>query len=76
MLILTRRVTESVIIGKDIIVTVLSVNGSQVRIGVDAPKNIVVHRQEVYAQIRAANRAAANPVADLAALSRRILQQP
>ncbi|MDB5968851.1 MAG: csrA [Hydrocarboniphaga sp.] len=47
MLILTRRVGESVIIGEDVEVSVLSVKGSQVRIGIKAPKGIAVHRQEI-----------------------------
>jgi carbon storage regulator len=53
MLILTRRVGESLMIGRDIVVTVLSVKGSQVRIGVDAPKDVAVHREEIYDRIRA-----------------------
>ena len=59
MLILTRRVGETVMIGNDITVTVLGVNGSQVRIGVNAPKTVAVHREEVYERIQAENRAAA-----------------
>jgi len=51
MLILTRRVGESLRIGDDISVTVLGIKGSQVRIGVDAPKTISVHREEVYDRI-------------------------
>jgi len=47
MLILTRREGESIVIGKDIVVTVLSVRGTQVRIGVAAPANVVVDREEV-----------------------------
>ncbi len=47
MLILTRRVGESVIIGEDVEVSVLSVKGSQVRIGIKAPKGVAVHRQEI-----------------------------
>ena len=53
MLILTRRVGESLIIGDDVIVNVLGVKGNQVRIGVDAPKKISVHREEIYDRIRA-----------------------
>jgi carbon storage regulator len=53
MLILTRRMGESLMIGRDIVVTVLGVKGSQVRIGVNAPKNVAVHREEIYDRIRA-----------------------
>ena len=51
MLILTRRVGEALMIGKEITVTVLSVNGNQIRIGIKAPKDVVVHREEVYERI-------------------------
>lgn len=53
MLILTRRVGESLIIGDDVVVNVLGVKGNQVRIGVDAPKNVSVHREEIYDRIQA-----------------------
>lgn len=52
MLILTRRVGESVIVGNDVTVTVLNVKGNQVRIGVNAPKEIAVHREEIYQRIK------------------------
>lgn len=52
MLILTRRVGEVIMIGKDVTVTVLGVKGNQVRIGVNAPKDVAVHREEVAERIR------------------------
>lgn len=53
MLILTRRVGESLIIGDDVVVNVLGVKGNQIRIGVDAPKEVSVHREEIYDRIQA-----------------------
>ena len=55
MLILTRRVGESIMIGDNVTVTVLGVKGNQVRIGVNAPKDVAVHREEIYEKIRAEN---------------------
>lgn len=53
MLILTRRVGEAIKVGDDITVTVLAIKGGQVRIGIDAPKSVEVHREEVYARLQA-----------------------
>lgn len=52
MLILSRRVGETVVIGNDVRVVILGLKGNQVRIGVDAPKNVAVHREEIYERIR------------------------
>ncbi len=52
MLILTRRIGETIMIGDDVSVTVLDVNGNQVRIGVNAPKEVAVHRKEIYQRIQ------------------------
>ena len=52
MLILTRRVGETLVIGDEVLVTVLGVRGNQVRIGVNAPKDVSVHREEIYQRIQ------------------------
>jgi carbon storage regulator len=52
MLILTRRVGERLIIGEDVTITILSLKGNQIRIGIDAPREIKVHREEVFRRIQ------------------------
>jgi carbon storage regulator len=56
MLILTRRAGETIMVGHDVKVTVLAINGNQVRIGVEAPKDVAVHREEVAQRIEAESR--------------------
>lgn len=58
MLILTRRVGETVMIGDEVTITVLGVKGNQVRIGINAPKHVAVHREEIYERIKREQRAA------------------
>jgi carbon storage regulator len=52
MLVLTRRVGEALMVGNDVTVTILGINGNQVRLGVSAPKDLAVHREEIYERIR------------------------
>jgi carbon storage regulator len=71
MLILTRRVGETVMIGNDVTVTILGVKGNQVRVGVNAPRDVAVHREEIFERIKreeqdgggAATTASARPAA-------------
>lgn len=58
MLVLTRRAGESIVIGNDVTVTVLEVRGDQIRIGIDAPRDVQIHREEVYVQVQQENRGA------------------
>ena len=59
MLILSRKANEKIMIGEDISVTIIEIRGDQIRIGVDAPKQVKVYRQEVFDLIKAENQAAA-----------------
>jgi carbon storage regulator len=61
MLILTRRVGETVMIGDDVAVTILGVKGNQVRVGVNAPKEVSVHREEIYERIKREEQGGAAP---------------
>jgi carbon storage regulator len=60
MLVLSRRANQSIVVGDDIVITVLDIRGDQVRIGIRAPRHVTVHREEVHAQISQENRAAAH----------------
>lgn len=68
MLVLTRKVDQSIIIGDNIKLTVVEIRGDQVKIGIEAPREIPVHREEVYREIQEENRKAAqvSKVSDLA----------
>lgn len=68
MLALARKVNESIIVNDNIEVTVLEVKGDQIKIGIDAPRNVPIYRKEIYTQIRESNAEAAN-VADPKVLS-------
>ena len=68
MLVLTRRAGESVVIGGNVVVTVVEVRGDVVRVGIEAPREVQVHREEVFRAVRDANLAAAAATASPAAL--------
>lgn len=55
MLVLTRKPNQSIMVGDDIVLTVLEVRGDKVRIGIDAPRNVAVHRREIYEEIQRQN---------------------
>lgn len=76
MLVLTRRSGESVMIGEDVIVTVLEIRGDVIRLGIDAPRSIQVHREEVFRELQAANRAAASPTDNAVQALAELLRQP
>ena len=65
MLVLTRHASQSIVIGRDIVVTVLGVRGDHVRLGIRAPQEVEVHREEVFAAIHRADEDLASPVPDL-----------
>lgn len=64
MLVLSRRVGESVAIGDDVVVTVLEVRGDVIRVGIDAPRSVAVHRAELLVQLESVNQSAASPSDD------------
>ncbi|MEV4344207.1 carbon storage regulator CsrA [Actinoplanes sp. NPDC049596] len=76
MLVLTRRAGESVMIGDDVIITVLEARGDVIRLGIQAPRDVQVHREEVYRELRAANQEAASPTEDEVQAVSKLLQTP
>jgi carbon storage regulator len=75
MLVLTRRAGESVMIGDDIVITVLEARGDVIRLGIQAPRDVQVHREEVYRELQDANRAAASPTEDAVHALTRMLEK-
>jgi carbon storage regulator len=61
MLVLTRRANQSIVIGRDVTVTVLEIRGDQVRLGIDAPRSVSVHREEVWLELERASDDGASP---------------
>jgi carbon storage regulator len=61
MLVLTRRANQSIVIGRDVTVTVLEIRGDQVRLGITAPRSVTVHREEVWLELERANRDGSSP---------------
>lgn len=76
MLVLSRRAGESIAIGDDVMITVLDVRGDVVRIGIDAPRSVAVHRTEVLLQVEASNKAAASPDDDVVSRLSEALRKP
>ena len=76
MLVLSRRVGESIVIGDDVVITILEFRGDVVRIGVDAPRSIQVRRQELLVELEKTNRAAASPQPDAVAGLSQLVNPP
>jgi carbon storage regulator len=73
MLVLSRKLGESIVIGSDITITVLEVRGDQIRLGIDAPRSVTVHREEVYQEVARENASAvASAAKDSPLLKRRV----
>jgi len=76
MLVLSRRVGESIVIGGDVTVTILEVRSDVIRVGIDAPRSVAVHRAELLVELEASNRDSASPSEDaVAALARQLRQK-
>lgn len=70
MLVLTRKLNESIMVGDNVKITIVDVKGDQVKLGITAPREVAVHREEVYREIQKENRLAANTKANLDQLSK------
>jgi carbon storage regulator len=71
VLVLTRKTGQTITVGDDIKITIMEVRGSQVKLGVDAPKNVMIHREEVFERIQKENLAAAKPkMTDLSSITK------
>lgn len=75
MLILTRKTDESIIVGDNIKITVLEIQGDKVRIGIDAPRELSIHREEIYEAIRQENRQAVLKAAGAAGLLKQVKKE-
>ena len=76
MLVLSRRVGESIVIGGDVTVTILEVRSDVIRVGIDAPRSVAVHRAELLVELEASNRDSASPSEDaVASLARQLRQK-
>lgn len=76
MLVLTRRAGESVMIGDNVTITVLEARGDVIRLGIQAPRDVQVHREEVFRELQAANREAASPTEDAVQAVSKMLETP
>jgi carbon storage regulator len=76
MLVLTRRAGESVMIGDDVVITVLEARGDVIRLGIQAPRDVQVHREEVWKELQAVNREAASPTEDAVQAVTKLLGPP
>jgi carbon storage regulator len=76
MLVLTRRAGESVMIGDNVTITVLEARGDVIRLGIQAPRDVQVHREEVYRELQVVNREAASPTEDAVQAVSKMLQTP
>jgi len=76
VLVLTRKAGESVMIGDDVVITVLEARGDVIRLGIQAPKDVRVHREEIYRELQAANREAASPTDEIVEELTRTLRPP